>query len=98
MRRQETSAAEASAAAALAPRALAFLAGDPERLGRFLVMTGIGPAALRAHAADPALLGGVLDHLLGDERMLLAFAEASGLPPEAVARARRLLPGAALPD
>ena len=94
MRRQETF----EETEALARRALAFLAGDPERLGRFLVLTGIGPTELRAHAADPALLGGVLDHLLSDERLLIAFAEASGVPPEAVARARRLLPGAALPD
>ena len=87
-----------AAAEALALRALAFLAESPERLGRFLVLSGLGPRELRAHAADPALLGGVLDHLIADERLLRDFAEARKLPPEEVARARRHLPGAALPD
>ena len=99
MRGQQSSEEDARVAAeALALRALAFLAGDRERLGRFLALSGFGPAELRAHATDPALLGGVLDHLLGDERLLRAFAEACELPPEAAARARRLLPGAAPPD
>jgi hypothetical protein len=87
-------AAERDAAEALALRALAFLAEDPERLGRFLALTGIGPGELRSVATDPALLGGVLDHLLADERLLVAFAEANELEPEAAAHARRHLPGA----
>ena len=82
------------AAEALALRALAFLAEDPERLGRFLALSGIGPGELRSRAADPALLGGVLDHLLSDERLLVAFAAANGLKPEEAARARWHLPGA----
>ena len=89
-------AAEREAAEALALRALAFLAEDPERLGRFLALTGLGPAELRMRAGDADLLGGVLDHLLEDERLLLAFAAASAFRPEEVVRARRLLPGAAL--
>jgi hypothetical protein len=88
------SAAERDVAEAIALRALAFLAEDPERLGRFLALSGIGPSELRSRASDPALLGGVLDHLLSDERLLLAFAEANELKPEAAARARRHLPGA----
>lgn len=88
-------AAERDAAEALALRALAFLAEDPERLGRFLALTGTGPGELRSRATDPALLGGVLDHLLADERLLVAFADANGIKPDAAARARRHLPGAA---
>jgi hypothetical protein len=88
--------AEADAAQALALRALAFLAEEPERLGRFLALSGLGPDELRSRATDPALLGGVLDHLLSDEPLLLAFAAAEELPPEQVARARRHLPGAML--
>ena len=38
----------------LAVQALAFLAADPERLGRFLAVTGIGPDAIRRAAADPS--------------------------------------------
>jgi hypothetical protein len=87
-------AAERQAAEALALRALAFLAEDSERLSRFLALSGIGPDELRSRAADPVLLGGVLDHLLSDERLLVAFAEANALRPEEPARARRHLPGA----
>jgi hypothetical protein len=86
------------AAEALALRALAFLAEDPERLGRFLALSGVGPGELRSRAADPVLLGGVLDHLLADERLLMAFVEANDLKPETPARARRHLPGAAPPE
>ncbi len=35
----------------------------------------------------------VLDHLASDEALLIAFAEAESLPPEAVGRARRGLGG-----
>ena len=38
----------------LAIQALSFLAADPERLGRFLAITGIGPDAIRKAAVDPA--------------------------------------------
>jgi hypothetical protein len=85
---------EHEAAETLALRALAFLAEDPERLGRFLALSGMGPAELRARASDPVLLGGVLDHLLSDERLLIAFADAHGLKREETARARGHLPGA----
>ena len=37
----------------LAISALSFLATDPERLGRFLAISGIGPEAIRTAAADP---------------------------------------------
>ena len=77
------------AAHTLGIRALAFLAGNPAALGRFLAATGIGPQDLRDQADDPALLGGVLDLLLGDEPLLLAFCEAEQVAPETPGRARR---------
>ncbi len=40
------------AAEGLAIQALTFIAGDSERLGRFLAVTGIGPAEIRAPAAS----------------------------------------------
>lgn len=78
----------------LALQALAFLAADDDRLARFLGLTGIAPESLRGIAHDPAGLGAVLDYLLGWEPLLLDFAAAADIPPEAVARARRKLPGA----
>jgi hypothetical protein len=54
------------AATELAIAALGFLAGEHERLERFLALTG-------------------------DETLLLAFADESGIDPEAIARARDAL-------
>jgi Protein of unknown function (DUF3572) len=73
--------------------ALGHLASDAERLGQFLSATGLDPAGLRQAAADPALLGAVLDFILQEDRWVLDLAAASGLPPTAVAEARAALPG-----
>jgi hypothetical protein len=75
----------------LATRALGFLASDPERLGRFLALSGIDPATVRAAARNPNFLPSVLDHIMSDERLLLAFAEAENLRPEAIGQAHATL-------
>jgi hypothetical protein len=74
--------------------ALTFLAEDDERLTRFLGLTGIDLGALRQLATDKAGLGAILDYLLGWEPLLLEFAAAHELQPEAIALARADLPGA----
>ena len=79
----------------IALKALSFLAGDEGRLGHFMDLTGLSPQAIREHAADPAFLAGVLDHLCADQTLLFLFAESAGLTPENIDRARRSLPGAA---
>ncbi|MCZ7657248.1 MAG: DUF3572 domain-containing protein [Xanthobacteraceae bacterium] len=78
-------------AESLAVEALAFLAAEPDRLGPFLAATGIAPETIRASAAEPGFLAGVLDHILADERLLLAFVDAAAIAPEAVGRARARL-------
>jgi hypothetical protein len=75
------------AATELAVAALSFLAAEPERLERFLALTGLGPESLRAAAREPSFLLGVLEHVAGDETLLLAFADEGGLNPEDVGRA-----------
>jgi Protein of unknown function (DUF3572) len=75
----------------LAIEALGFLAQEPERLGRFLALTGIEAQSLRAAALEPNFLLGVLDHLAGDERLLHQFSEQKEIAPEMVPRARDLL-------
>jgi len=82
------------AAERLAIQALTFIAGDATELGRFLALTGIGPAELRAAAREPGFLAGVLDHILGYEPLLLAFAKDADVKPETVAKAREVLAGA----
>jgi hypothetical protein len=77
----------------LAIQALSFLAGDPERLGRFLAITGIGPDMIRKAAADPTFLAGVLDHVVSDEPLLVAVAEHAGVTPQTVENAQALLSG-----
>ncbi|AHB48675.1 hypothetical protein W911_10185 [Hyphomicrobium nitrativorans NL23] len=71
--------------------ALAFLAEDAPRLGRFLALTGIGPDQLRSAADAPETLLAVLDHLLGDESLLLVFASTRGIRPETLVPAREAL-------
>jgi hypothetical protein len=79
------------AAEEFAIAALGFIAGEPERLGRFLALTGIGPESIRAAARAPNFLLGVLDHVASEESLLLAFAEHAGIDPAEVARARDAL-------
>jgi hypothetical protein len=75
----------------LAIGGLAFLAGRPEALSRFLALNGIGPATLRTAAADPAFLAGVLDHFLGHEALLIEYASDAGISPARIGAARRAL-------
>ena len=82
---------ERVAAEALAVAALAFIAAEPERLGRFLAMSGIGPDSIRAAAREPQFLLGVLDYLAADEPLLIAFAAENAIPPSAVMKARDTL-------
>ena len=77
----------------LAASALGFLAGDSNRLQRFLNLTGLGPHNLREAAQDPAFHGSVLEYILADEDLLLRFAENSGLEPETIALAHEALCG-----
>jgi hypothetical protein len=77
----------------LAASALTFLAADPERLNRFLSLTGLGPHNLRDAAEDPAFHASVLEYMLADEELLLRFAADSGLGPEKIALAHQALCG-----
>src|SRR5947199_8773804 len=75
----------------VAIQALSFVAGEPERLGRFLAESGIGPETLRTAAADPQFLASVLDFVMRDDATVKAFASASQLHPTNIAAARQVL-------
>ncbi len=77
----------------LAIAALVFLAEDAARLRRFLALTGLETQDLRAAAAAPGFLAHVLEHLIQDESLLLAFTAQNSLPPQTVMRALRHLGG-----
>ena len=60
---------------------------------RFLKLTGLEPSEVRARAGTPELSLAVLEHLAGDESLLLVFAASRAIAPESVARAIALLEG-----
>lgn len=70
---------------------MGFLAADPERIERFIALTGIMPGDLPAHVNDRAFLAGVLDHLLSDETLLFQFCDDAGLAPDSPLTARMTL-------
>ncbi len=78
-------------AEALAVKALGYLASDPERLGRFLALTGLQPHTIRQAAGDPGFLAAVLDHFATDESLLKAFAAEARLDPAIVGLAGAVL-------
>ncbi len=79
------------AAATLALRALAHVAGDPDLGPRLLDVTGLGVADLRARAADPEVLAAVLGFLAAHEPSLVATARALDVRPQALTAALEAL-------
>jgi hypothetical protein len=59
--------------------------------------TGIGVGDLRSAASNPEILAGVLDYVLQDEAMLLAFCKAADIRPDEPIHARAYLPGGDVP-
>jgi len=77
----------------LAIQALAFIADEPERLAGFLAVTGLTVERIRQAANQPDFLTGVLEHMLANESLLIAFAASAAIDPAEVARARNRLGG-----
>jgi hypothetical protein len=71
--------------------ALAFIAGDPERLERFLSLTGLQADTIRTGAQQPGFLGGVLQQIVAWEPWLVAFAASVGMAPDDVISAAEQL-------
>lgn len=65
-------------------KVLGWLVGEPDLFSRFLALTGVEPGQVRDAVNDPGFLAGMLDFLMGHEPTLVAFCEASGIPPETV--------------
>jgi hypothetical protein len=75
----------------LAVQALAFIGEDDTRLGGFIASTGIAVESIRDAARESNFLAGVLEHILADENLLIAFADSAGINPAEVAGARQAL-------
>ena len=82
------------AAQILALQALGWIAGEENYLQALLERTGALGADLQARAADPEFLGAVVDFLLENEEILVAFCAAENIRPEQPMQARHVLPGA----
>jgi hypothetical protein len=75
----------------LAVQALAFIAEDEGRLSGFIASTGVAVQSIRDAAREADFLAGVLEHILADENLLIAFADNAGIDPVEVARAGQAL-------
>ena len=78
-------------------QALAWIAARDEMFGAFLAAAGTDAGTLRTRAADPEVLGAVLDFLLADEAALIEFCLEAGVPPDHPMQARQALPGGDIP-
>jgi hypothetical protein len=67
---------------------LLFLLSQPEELGQFLAISGLGPENLRASAKEPAFLQAVLDYICNDEALLKAFSAHIDHLPQTVDQVR----------
>lgn len=85
------------AAGRVAAGFLDWMAAEPGRLAGFLTATGLGPGDLRAGMGEGGPESGlalaILDHMMGDETLLLAACRDLDLTPETPARAQAALGG-----
>jgi hypothetical protein len=82
------------AAETIAIQAIGFLAEEPNRIGRFMSLTGMELETLVAGAETSPVQVAVLDYLLSDESLLMVFSGHAALDPPAISAARALLDGA----
>jgi hypothetical protein len=75
----------------LAISCLGLIAEEPETLGRFLSVTGLGPETLRNAASEPGFLAAVIEYMLSDESLLLTASERFHVRPTLFAAARHEL-------
>ena len=68
---------------------LGFLASDPERLGRFLSLTGVNPSDIRGLMRDQGFWQAIFDHLFEDESLLMAYCAEAQLQPAALVKLRQ---------
>lgn len=77
--------------AAVALHALGWTLGDDARAERFLALTGLTPEELRAGLDTPATLAAAIRFLEAHEPDLIACADAIGVKPADLPKARRRL-------
>lgn len=83
----------ASHAELLAFQALAVLGGQDGALERLVAASGIAPGELAARIEERPVQAAILEFLLMNEDLLLAFCETTSIDPKDVHRAQHLLEG-----
>ena len=66
----------------VAAKALLFMVSDDDRFGGLSLATGLSPDDVRAGAGSAQLQASVVEYLISDEAMLLAFAAEYQAQPE----------------
>jgi hypothetical protein len=77
----------------IALKILTFLVSDAPRAETFMTITGLSPSDLRSGASSNTFLAGVVDYLLANEKLLVAFADEENIKPDSIIAVRRALPG-----
>jgi Protein of unknown function (DUF3572) len=72
---------------------LAWLAAQDDLFAAFMGTTGASPEDIAVRASDPVFLGAVVTFVLSEDAYVLAWAEATGQPPELAVRIMAGLPG-----
>ena len=80
----------------IALQALAFMVADEDVLSEFVAQTGVTADDLRRGSRSSEFLAGVLDFLLAQEELVLAFCEEKDFKPDEPQRARATLQPASL--
>ena len=75
----------------IALQALAYLAAEPEEIGRFLAASGLDVADLRAKAGEPDLLRAVMEYILVDDTRVTGLCQELGLQPSHLHAANHVL-------
>lgn len=79
------------AAQTIALQALAYLAAEPEEIGRFLQISGLDVDDLRAKAGEPDLLRAVLEYILVDDTRVTGLCQELSLKPTDLHAAKHVL-------
>lgn len=77
----------------IAIRALSFLASAPDHMSRFMAVSGMEPSDIAENAGSGFFQVALLEHLMGDEALLLSFCGNENIAPELIAPAHHLLEG-----
>jgi hypothetical protein len=72
---------------------MTFLISEPDRAAALMHNTGMDAQDLRHAASNLQALAGVVDYLLSNDQLVVAFATDYGCKPESIMAVRRALPG-----